>query len=228
MVFLLANLRDTGGRWYRSWQADGTARHLGYAEDYAAVVDGLTRLGEATGRARWHQLALETADDMIELFWDPEGGGLFATGSDAEELLVRRKELYDGVTPSANGNAALGLLRLAALHGRVDLAERAGQILRLAGDGVVNQPQAHGRLLAAIELAAEGPTEIVIAGDRPDLVREVWRRHRPNAVLAWGEPFPSPLWDGRDAGSAYLCRNYSCQLPAKTVAELRQQLDDDR
>ena len=33
--FLLADLRRADGRWLRSWQADGGARHLAYAADYA-------------------------------------------------------------------------------------------------------------------------------------------------------------------------------------------------
>ena len=57
-----------------------------------------------------------------------------------------------------------------------------------------------------------------------DLVEAVQRAYRPNAVLAWGEPFASPLWEGRHDGYAYVCRHYACQAPAKTVPELLQQL----
>jgi hypothetical protein len=225
MEFLLANLRDGAGRWYRSWQEQGTARHLAYAEDYAAVVDALTRLGEATGQGRWHELAVGAADAMIELFWDAGDGGLFTTGRDADQLLIHRKELHDGVTASANANAALGLLRLAALHGRSDLAGLAAEVLHLVSGEMGSQPQAHGRLLAAFDLETAGATEIVVAGDRPDLVREVWLRYRPNAVLAWGQPYDSPLWEGREAGAAYVCRNYACELPATSPAVLRAQLE---
>ena len=51
--FLLRELRRADGRWLRSWQADGGARHLAYAADHAALVDAFTRLAEATGEARW-------------------------------------------------------------------------------------------------------------------------------------------------------------------------------
>ena len=44
------------------------------------------------------------------------------------------------------------------------------------------------------------------------------------AVLAWGDRYDSPLWDGREDGRAYVCRNYACQLPASTVEELGAQL----
>ncbi|MDZ7734077.1 MAG: thioredoxin domain-containing protein [Acidimicrobiia bacterium] len=49
--FLLANLRRDDGRWLRSWQADGGARHLAFAADHAAIVDAFVHLAEATGEA---------------------------------------------------------------------------------------------------------------------------------------------------------------------------------
>ncbi len=80
--FLVANLLGDDGRWRRSWQPDGGARHLAYAGDYAWVVDCFTRLGELTGEARWTQRAEAAADGLLDLFHDPEGG-FFTTGHDA-------------------------------------------------------------------------------------------------------------------------------------------------
>jgi uncharacterized protein YyaL (SSP411 family) len=42
--FLVASLRRDGdGRWLRSWQADGGARHLAFGADHAALVDVCSR-----------------------------------------------------------------------------------------------------------------------------------------------------------------------------------------
>jgi uncharacterized protein YyaL (SSP411 family) len=79
-------------------------------------------------------------------------------------------------------------------------------------------------LLAALDLHHSGSTEIVVAGDRRDLVDVVHRAYLPNAVLAWGERYDSPLWAGRDDGRAYVCRQYACGLPATTVDDLIAQL----
>ena len=229
MDFLLANLRREDGRWYRNWQHEGSARHLGFAEDYVALIDALTRLGEASGAARWHELAVETADAMLGLFWDEEDGGLFTTGADADALLLRRREFTDGATASANGNAALVLQRVAAIHGRDDLAERARILLGLVGDDLAPNALAHGRFLAGLDFSGGdsgvGSGEIVIVGDRPDLLAEVHCRYLPNTVVVWGERFESPLWFERSAEAAYLCRDYVCGLPATTVESLVDQLE---
>ena len=63
-----------------------------------------------------------------------------------------------------------------------------------------------------------------MAGDRPDLLSVVQSRWLPRAVLAWGERYPSPLWEGRDDGRAYVCRDYACRLPAADPETLAAQL----
>jgi uncharacterized protein len=222
--FLLSSLRREDGRWLRSWQADGGARHLAYAADHAALVDAFTRLAELTGEARWVAEARATADALLALFEDPEGGGLFTTGHDAEALVARQKDLFDNATPSGNSAGALALARLAMLTGEARYAEAADRMARLVGDAAGSHPTAFAHLLAALDVMAGPAAEVAVVGDRTDLVAAVQRRFLPRAVLAWGEPFPSPLWEGRTEGRAYVCEGFACQAPADSVDALEGQL----
>jgi uncharacterized protein len=63
-----------------------------------------------------------------------------------------------------------------------------------------------------------------VAGERLDLVAVTQRRYLPQVVLAWGERYDSPLWEGRDDGRAYVCRGYACRLPATEADVLATQL----
>ena len=224
--FLLAHLRRDDGRWLRSWQADVGARHLAYGADHAALIDAFTRLGEATGHARWITEARAVADAMVELFWDDDRGGVFTTGADAEKLVTRPKDLLDNATPSANSLAANSLVRLAALTGEMRYHDRAENIVRLLGEPAGRHPLAFGHLLAAIDVLVDGPVEVAVAGERPDLVSVVRAKYRPNVVLAWGERYPSPIWEGRDDGKAYVCRDFSCRAPVTEPDALEAQLVD--
>jgi hypothetical protein len=226
--FLLGAMRGDDGRWRRSWQADGGARHLAYAADHAALVDAFTRLAEATGQARWISAAAETADALLDLFWDSEDGCLFTTGTDAEPLLTRPKDLLDNATPSANSMAAVALLRLGAITGHERHRERAEAILRRVGGLAAEHPTAFANLLAAVDMHTSGITEVVVTGERPDLVAAAHGRYLPNAVVVWGERFASPLWEGRTeegaAGRAYVCRDYVCRTPVTDVDALDAEL----
>jgi uncharacterized protein YyaL (SSP411 family) len=222
--FLWSALRRPDGRWLRSWQRDGEARVLGYAVDYAWLVEAFVRLAEASGRGVWVARAREVADGLLSLFADPEGAGFFTTGHDAEQLIVRQKDLFDGATPAANSVACVALLRLAALTGEVRYSAAAEGVLSLLAEPMEHHPAAFSWLLGAVDLVVTGVTEIAVVGDRPDLVRAVQERYLPTAVLAWGEPYPSPLWEGRSDGTAYVCRDYACQAPAADVDTLLRQL----
>jgi uncharacterized protein YyaL (SSP411 family) len=214
--FLLTRLRTAEGRWLRSWQddeADGRASHLAFAADHAAVLDGFVRLAEATGQARWITAARAVADDLLDLFWDPDRTGLFTTGDDAERLVARAKDLVDNATPSANSLAAVGLLRLGALTGEQRYRERATEIVTLLAPTATSHPAALAHLLGAVDLLVHGIWEVAAVGDVAPLVLAVQTRYLPGAVLAWGEPYPSPLWEDRDPGFAYACRNFTCQAP---------------
>ncbi len=210
--FLLGGLRRPDGRWLRSWQ-EGRARHLAYASDHAALVDAFTRLGEATGRARWTELAVATAEQMIELFWDSDQGGLWTTGHDAEELVTRPKDLLDGPTPSANSLAAVALMRLWGLTGREGFREKSIGIIRLLAQPIESHPSGFAHLLWALEMELLGLTEIAVVGDAPDLLAEALTPCLPLAVIAWGEPYGGPLWEGRQPGYAYVCEGHTCLAP---------------
>jgi uncharacterized protein YyaL (SSP411 family) len=214
---LLRELRRADGRWHRSWQAERGARHDALAADHAALVEAFVALAQATGEARWIDEARTVADALLDRFWDPGQGGLFTTPDDGAALIVRQKDLLDNATPAANSLAATGLYRLAALTGDLRYRHQADQILQLLAGVVASAPTAFGHLLAAVDMRRSGLTEIAVVGDRADLVAAIHSRYLPNAVLAWGEAFESPLWESRTAGHAYVCRDYVCQAPTDTV-----------
>ena len=80
--------------------AQRVARGTGFADDHALMASACLTLYETTFELSWFERARELADDLRRLFADRERGGFFQTGSDAEALVVRPKDLYDNATPS--------------------------------------------------------------------------------------------------------------------------------
>ncbi len=213
------------GRLMRSWQG-GRARHLAVAADYAWLAEACLRLSEWTGRSLWRTRALVVVRQLLELFWDDEAGGFFTTGSDAEALVVRPKEFLDGALPAANSVALGALLRANALAEDPVLDDAAARTIGLARTLLERHPGALPDLVAALPMWS-GRYEIVVTGDRPDLLAEVRRRWLPAAVTAWGQPDDGPLFEGRPAepGRAYVCQARACRTPAEDAATLAAQLE---
>jgi uncharacterized protein len=214
------------GRLMRSWQG-GRARHLGVAADYSWLVEAFVRLSEWSGRARWRARALEVSSQLIDLFRDDVHGGFFSTGRDAEQLVVRPKEFIDGAVPASNSVVVASLLRAAALSEDPRLEEAAAETIELARPLLDRHPGALADLVAALPMR-DGRQEIVVTGQRPDLLAESRRRWLPAAVLAWGEPDDGPLFAGRppEPAVAYVCRRRTCLLPAHEPDQLAAQLDE--
>ncbi|HET9058644.1 MAG TPA: thioredoxin domain-containing protein [Acidimicrobiales bacterium] len=220
---LQENLRRPDGRWLRSWR-QGAAGPLAFAADYAWLVEAFTRVFEATGEPRWLEVAEETAREMVRLFYSESDTVFFTCGEDAEGLVARMADLYDGATPSANATALAALARLAELTGHEDLRETGRRVLHRLAGALGRTPAAFPAMACAADLLERPGRQVVVAGDRPDLVACVHERYLPGTVLAWGKPFPSPLWEGRpgpdSAGLAFVCEGYRCRLPVGTVEDL--------
>ncbi len=240
--FLLESLRRPDDlRWLRSWQAGsagspgpasdgggGTARHLAYSADHAWLTEAFTRLAEATGRSEWIDQARSAADALIHLFWDPTVEAFRTTGEDAEALIARPIDTHDGAIPSANSVAAAALLRLAALTGEARYRDHAVAVIEAMAPALGSNPMAFAGMVAAADLARRGLTEVVVTGDRPDLLAAIRARYLPGVVVAWGEQFDSPIWEGRTgpstSGLAFVCHDYACRAPASNAEDLAVQL----
>jgi len=235
-TFLLGRMRRDDGRWLRSWQ-DGRAGILAYAEDYAALLEAWCTLAELDD-VEWLVEARHVADGLLDLFADDARGGVFTTGRDAEALIVRPKDFQDDATPSENSLAANGLLRLAALTGETQYADAARRWLRVMAPVVADHPTAFAHLLGAFDRAVHPPVEVAVVGDPSDpatreLAREVTTRVLPGTVLLVAAPAVgadlSPLLAGRDQvggrPTAYVCRDYACELPVTDLEALRGLLD---
>ena len=130
----------------------------------------------------------------------PTRRGFFTTGRDAEQLIVRTKEFFDGATPSANAVAAHSLARLGGLTGDARFTAASWRwSISSATCSCDTRPLSRTRCSTA-DLFTRGLVEVVIAGERPDLLGVVRSRWLPGAVIAWGEPTDSPLWQDRDVG----------------------------
>jgi uncharacterized protein YyaL (SSP411 family) len=236
--FVLTQMRRDDGRLLRAWR-DGKAGGPGYLDDYALMSDGLLALYEATFETRWFREARSLADDMLRLFRDEANGGFFQTGSDAEQLVVRPKDLYDNAVPSGNSAAAMVLLRLARFTGDADYEEAAISALRLVADGMRRAPSGFGHAMCALDFAVGPVKEVAIVGvpdseDTMELVRVVRERYRPNVVVAVAAPDDTdaaeaipllrdrPQKDGK--ATAYVCERFTCKLPVTDPVLLREQL----
>ncbi len=128
------------------------------------------------------------------------------------------------------------LLRLAHLTGDIDLTRIARGVLSGLAPHAAGNALGYGRLLCAADLAVGPIAEVAISGDLIDaglLLTPLREMFLPRAVIALGDPdggaaLVVPLLADRprieDKATVYVCRNYTCELPATDPAIMLAQL----
>lgn len=232
--FVLGTLHTANGRLLRTWRAGSPAKLNAYLEDYANYADGLLELYQATFEERWFVAARQLADAMLEHFAD-DSGGFFDTSADHEQLITRPKDLQDNAVPGGNGMAAGVLLRLAAYTADARYSSAAEHVLARVQASAARYPTAFAQTLQALDFYASPPAEVALVGPLQDsgmaeLLAELREPYRPHQVLALLQPLAGsaiPLLHGRvqlgGQATAYVCRNFACQLPVTTRAALHRQ-----
>ena len=218
---------------------DGTAKLLGYLDDYAFMAVGLLDLYEATFDRAQLARAIELADTMVSEFWDEKDGAFFYTGKSHEQLISRAKPVFDASIPSGNSMATHLLLRLYYLTGREDYLQRAETVLRSYYDAMLSQPFGFAHMLCALDLYLRKPKEIVVIGNRKDaniaeLINRIHSIYLPNKTLQLAGPDESlekisPLLRGKTQldgkPTVYVCQNFTCSAPVTTWDELKPLLE---
>ncbi len=231
--FVLTKMYDReGGTLLRRYR-DGEAAIPGFLDDYAFFVQALLDLYETGFRVSDIELAIKLTDKIIELFEDRQGGGFYGTAEGDSGLVMRMKDDYDGAEPSGNSIALMNLLRLSHTA-----AERT---LNGLASRIAHQPVAVPQMLVALNYYLSPKRQVVLAGRHDHestraFLRKIRSRFAPNSAtfliesdetrerLAKLIPATAEMKQINGMTTAYVCENYTCQLPVTDIDKLAELL----
>ncbi len=232
---------DTGKlmRRYRQGES-GLAAQL---DDYAFLAAGLIELYQVVQEPQWLQWAMDLTASQIELFWDEKEHGFFDSLQDPT-VVVRMKGDYDGAEPAANSIAAQNLVRLGRLTDNTKWLELAEKTINSFSAQINTYPQALVQLLNVRRELLEKPRQLVIAGrqgaeDSGAMLAVAWSSYDPGRVLLLADgaenqkflgtflPFIRTVAMQDNRAAAYVCRDFTCQLPVTGSEKLRRVLAGD-
>ncbi|WXG44182.1 MAG: thioredoxin domain-containing protein [Promethearchaeati archaeon SRVP18_Atabeyarchaeia-1] len=239
--FLLSKMCDSKGKLYHRFK-DGEAAIPGFLDDYAFLVWGLTELYEATFETGYLESAIQLTEYTAKHFWDLENGGFYLSADDAEEVIVRKKDAYDGAHPSGNSVATLNLLHLAHMTEKPEFEDRASRVIHTLSGTMSRAPAAYTQLLTALDFAIGPVAEVVIVGDRGAedmmaMLKALRSSFLPNKVQIFKPTgveapkieelaeFTRDLSSKEDRATAYVCQGYKCSLPTTSVQRMLELLD---
>jgi uncharacterized protein YyaL (SSP411 family) len=239
--FILTDMRREDGRILHRYR-DGHTAILANADDYAFLIWGLLELYETVFDVHYLQTALDLNSEMIKYFWDEQDGGFYFTADDAEELIVRQKEIYDGAIPSGNSVAVLNLFRLARITANTDFEDKANRIMLAFSKDVESAPSGYTQMMVALGFGIGPSYEIVIVGnpeaeDTKDMLNSLRKHFIPYKVVLLkpaGQETADIIriaeyteyhssFDGK--ATAYVCLDFACKMPVTDTEEMLKLLN---
>lgn len=218
-----------GAGFHHTWKKE-QAKFPAFLDDYAFLIQALLQLQEITGNTDWLDKAVNITNYVIAEFSDEETGFFFFTPKNQPDIIVRKKEVYDGAVPSGNAVMATNLYQLSILTGSNDWKERSFAMISSLGNAIIKYPTSFGVWAGLLQEITDGTAEIAIIGMSPAEVHmDVLKMYLPHkVVMVTNEASIYPLLSGKpitEKTNIWLCKNYSCQAPVYAAEQLITLID---
>ncbi|MDP9229326.1 MAG: AGE family epimerase/isomerase, partial [Bacteroidota bacterium] len=225
--FLLAKFKGEGKAFYHTWKND-EGKYPAFLDDCAFLIEALIYLNEITSETEWLLKAEELTTFVLENFNEEETSFFFFTHRDQKDVIIRKKEVYDGAIPSGNSVMGYNLLHLSILLDNPIWRKRSYNMISALSKAISKYPTSFGIWISLFQELIYGTDEIAIVGENFNgLLEEVISAYIPHKVLM-ASPNPNtdqkfPLLAGKpvnDLTFIYLCKKFSCLKPVISVQEL--------
>ena len=196
------------------------------------MIAALLELQEITGDGSYLLEARDILEEVIAHFGEEETGFFYFTHDGQKDLILRKKEIYDGAIPSGNSVMAFNLLYLSLLFGEPAWADRSRQMAEAIRRLVTGYPGSFGIWATLYQALTYTIPEIAITASRPENARkEFLSQLIPYRVFQSSsqENTHFPLLRDKpvmEMSQFFLCENYACQPPVNELSALVRLLEN--
>ena len=226
MQLLLSVFRKNGEiEWLHTFKL-GEAKFPAFLDDLAYLVQALITLYEPTGKLIYLEKARAIIDYLQANYIDKDGLFFYYTHAHQTDIMVRKKDIYDGAMPSGNALMAWNLYKASILLGNATWKQQSIKMLEAVKEGVLKYPNSFGVWAGLLLEMVQGTHEILGLGpNAKEDGSELFKAYIPNKVVMLSTEIIEdyPLMQHKVLGqltSFYVCRNYTCQLPIYKLDEL--------
>jgi hypothetical protein len=226
MEFLLT--RFSGQELLMHTYKNGKASYQAFLDDYAFLIQALIQLQEITADSAYLLRAKKLTAAVLEGYAEEESGFFYFTHSAQKDVIIRKREVYDSATPSGNAVMAGNLAYLSVVFDKKDWMNNARKTISTLSNVITRHPVSFGAWACQLLFLTQGIKEIVMTGANfnnlhlafllkfmPATVFQASATQHKDFPLLMNKQFPNhPL--------IYLCQNYACKAPVKTLDELEQ------
>jgi uncharacterized protein YyaL (SSP411 family) len=209
------------------FRREGQGEAIAFLDDYANIIDAFITLYEVTFDEQWLAHAKTLTEQAIVHYYDEEGGIFFFTADDDEQLIARKSEIMDGVTPASNSVMARNLKKLGLLYDEESFLEISAQLLRNILPHLAKYGSAYSNWIMLLIEEVFGTYEIAVTGaNAEDRRKEIENNYIPNKIMLGGKQGSLPLLQDKftSATQIFICRDKTCGLPVNNIVDALKQI----
>jgi uncharacterized protein YyaL (SSP411 family) len=205
---------------------NNVAKYPAFLDDYAYLIEASISVYEITFDTHYLLDAQNWCNYVIDNFGDEENKFFFFTNKSQDDIIVRKKEIYDGAVPSGNAIMAINLFKLSVIFDKANWRGRSVDMLITILPMAIKYPTSFGVWSRFLLLQVVGLQEISIVGENfLSLNEKISIACIPNKLTMCSfvdnNDFPMLAYRFRENQTlAYLCHNYSCAAPFDSAGEL--------
>lgn len=230
MEFLLEKFHDSqSGGFFHTYKNE--AKFPAFLDDYSQLMQALIHLQEITANSSYLEMLKTLVKWCIDHFSEPETDYFYFTNDQQQDVVVRKRELYDGAVPSGNSMMAWNLYYAGVVFDNAEWKKRSVSMCSGLKDVVQKYPGSFGVWAILMQSVSKGIPEIALLGGNLDTVlQDLLRTFIPFRIIqsSPSENRDYPLLAGKPSSASpliYLCKDYTCQTPVNEVSALRKMLD---
>ncbi|MEO6548413.1 MAG: thioredoxin domain-containing protein [Ferruginibacter sp.] len=228
--FLQTNFRAREEDRYLHTYKEGTAKYPAFLDDYAYLVAAAIQLYTATFDESYLQTAYTWSDHVIKNFSDDEGLFFFFTEEGQKDVIIRKKEIYDGATPSGNSIMAENLFSLSVIVDKQEWRTRAAKMCGTISSLITKYPGSFGIWASILLRSVKGINELVVIGKNSSLLsNRILLNYIPNLVImsSDNESKQYAMLRNKHIGTTtqiFVCKNSTCLAPVLSVDVALEQI----
>ena len=226
IAFLERSFKNGENDWFHTCK-NNQSKYPAFLDDLSFLVQAYICLQEVTGIQPYLLEAKKIVENIIEKFSDEDKIFFYFTNVYQKDIIVRKKEIYDGAIPSGNAVMAFNMLYLAIVFNKQEWNLRVEKMLSSLDKVIFRYPGSFGFWAGLVQTITIGINEIAVLGaNSGKIVEQINRIFIPNKILQSSDKPRDDfaLFEGKaiygNKQLIYLCRNYACEKPVKSIEEL--------
>lgn len=196
-----------------------------FIEDVSLYIQACIQIHQITGETSWLHKAKQWMEMSIHHFSDEEGVYFYFTSSIQKDIIIRKKDFYDGAMGSANAMQTLNLMLLSHVFDVSEWKERAQKMMGGVLSKLMKYPGSFGLWAQAYYLMGAGYIDVVGVGkNAPNELFRILSIFNPQVVPFFQEHPDQGIsllkFKQSTENQYFMCKNETCSPPVKDIQQI--------